>query len=253
MFRKRGGPHPEPMARNRRTNVRPLRRRTERGATLVEYALLVAVLAIPVGAGADVVFDSAKGKFTKTAAEVGVQGEEGKVTTTTEKPTTTTTTAPTTTTSTTTTTVKPTTTTTTTTVKPTTTTTVKPTTTTTVKSTTSSGSFSSPTVTTVDKGKKWQATSTLTVLDDKGTPIADADVKIKVRWLEVNSKGKETWKEDTIDGETGKGGTATVDSGSLNLTSNPKVTKVEFTLVEVDADDLKWDGKQVGISASAPA
>jgi hypothetical protein len=98
----------------------------------------------------------------------------------------------------------------------------------------------------------WRASTTLTVKDNLGSPVVGADVKVKVRTLVVDKNNKQSWKETTVSGTTGSGGSATIDSGSLKRSGSNRVIQVEFVLVDVDADDLNWDGTQAKVAANAP-
>lgn len=228
-------------------------RRSERGVTLVEYALVVAVFALPTIGAIQFTQNEAKDQFQEIGANVGRVDE----TTTTTEPdggtsttSTTTTTAPTTTTSTTTsttttstTTVKPTTTTTST----TTTTTAKPTTTTTVKPTTSAGTFGK--VTTVDNGSTWTASTTVTIRDNQGAVVKGAKVTVLIR-TKVNGK----WSERSVEVTTDASGNATITADKLDNSGKSKsqVTDVEFVLNDISASGLNWDKKTVTVSASNP-
>jgi Flp pilus assembly pilin Flp len=227
-------------------------RRNERAATLVEYALIVALVAIPSIAAVDFLADSARQEFSQSAGSVSRTGSSEEATTTSTPPstavpsTTTTTTPPASTTSTTTTSAPP----------PSTTTTVAPTTTSTTTTTAPpvatlvGGTFGA--VTTSTSGSNWSATTTLTVRNNLGLPVAGAAVSVRVRTLEVDNKGNQTWRESTVGGSTGSGGTATVSSGSLARTGNPKVTQVQFVLNGITAAGLSWDGTPATAGAAAP-
>jgi hypothetical protein len=82
--------------------------------------------------------------------------------------------------------------------------------------------------------------------------VADAQVKVKVRTLVVDNNNKQSWKETTVEGTTGSGGSATIDSGSLKRSGANRVIQVEFVLIDVDADDLDWDRTQATVGANAP-
>lgn len=224
--------------------------RSERGATIVEYALIVAVFLVPFAYTVSFLTDSGGGQIKKIST--GVARADLEATTTiadsanTTLATTTTTSTTTTTAPTTTTTVKPTTTTTT---APTTTTTVKPTTTT-VKATKSGGTMAQATAT--KSGNSWSATTTVTVTDDKGAPIVGAKVTVLVRTLQIDNKGKQTWVETTTTATSGAGGSIAVNAANLARTGNPFVDKVEFVLTDVQATGLTWDGNQATSSVSVP-
>jgi Flp pilus assembly pilin Flp len=228
------------------------RSRAERGATMVEYALIVAVFLVPLGYGVSFLMDSGSGQIEKVSTGVARSDLEASTTiedggTATTLATTTTTSTTTTTAPTTTTTVKPTTTTT----APTTTTTVKPTTTTTtVKATNSAGTMAQATAT--RSGNSWSATTTVTVKDDKGAAIVGAKVTVLVRTLQIDSKGKQTWVETTTTATSGAGGSIAVNATNLARTGNPYIDKVEFVLTDVQATGLTWDGNQAKTSVSVP-
>ena len=229
-------------------------RRSERGVTLVEYALVVAVFALPTIGAIQFTQNEAKDQFQEIGANVGRVDETTTTTepdggtsttstTTTTAPTTTTSTTTSTTTTSTTTTVKPTTTTTST----TTTTTAKPTTTTTVKPTESGGTFGK--VTTVDNGSTWTASTTVTIRDNQGAVVKGAKVTVLIR-TKVNGK----WSERSVEVTTDASGNATITADKLNNSGKSKsqVTDVEFELDDVSASGLEWDKDNVTVSASAP-
>ncbi|MFN7149271.1 MAG: Flp family type IVb pilin [Microthrixaceae bacterium] len=68
------GPRPEPTTTDPPTASPPVRRarrrRSERGASLVEYALLVAALAVPTVAALDLMRDSTAAKVDQTAEDM---------------------------------------------------------------------------------------------------------------------------------------------------------------------------------------
>jgi len=160
------------------------RRRAERAATLVEYALLVAVLAIPTISGLSYLTSGTKTKMTNVADNVAASrssdddedpgddggGSGGSSTTTTTTSTTTSTTTTTIATTTTTTTQKPTTTT-------TTTTTTIPQTTTTLPRATNAPATATATKT---SSKSWSATASTTVTTSDGSPVVGARVTLEI-------------------------------------------------------------------------
>jgi len=251
-------PHPEamPSLRNRTTTDRSSRLRTganERAATMVEYALIVALVLVPLGFGVQYLQGSADDQFHTVAngvaradLETATTVLDGATTSTTAAPTTTSTTTSTTTTSTTTT-VKPTTTTTTTTtIKPTTTTTSTTTTTTTPKATKSSSTMAQATATASSKSK-WQADTTVTIKDNLGVPVVGATVTVSVRTL-VNG----AWITTSTQAVTGPGGAVSVTASNLNRTGKDTVDQVQFVVTGVSAAGLTWDGTGSNSTVSKP-
>ncbi len=222
------------------------RPRAERGATLVEYALIVAVLVLPVAGGVQALQDSAKGHFQEQANGMKrpySSRVEVAAATTLPGPSTTTTVAPSTTTTTTT---VPTTT------VPTTTTTAAPvtTTTTTVQATTASATLSAPRTT--SGGSTWSIATDLTVRNNLGTAVGGASVSVTVRLLAVDNRGVGTWSESVASGTTGADGVAVIDSGTVRRTGNPYVGRIEIVVRSVTATGLVWNGAASTISATAP-
>ena len=229
------------------------RSRSERGATLVEYVLLISVFVIPASLGVQFMQNGAEAKIGHVAGGVAHADAENPTTTIDGAGTTTSTT---TTSTTTTTTVKPTTTTTT--VKPTTTTTtVKPTTTTstttttTVKASKSTGTISQATSTAQDKNL-WTSTTTITVKDNLGKPVVGATVTVKVRTLVVDKKGKQSWVETTEEGTTNSSGNVVVTVTDMARKATPYVDQIEFSVTAITYSGLTWDGKGITTSASRP-
>ena len=234
-------PHPEamPSLRNRTTTDRSSRLRTganERAATMVEYALIVALVLVPLGFGVQYLQGSADDQFHTVAngvaradLETATTVLDGATTSTTAAPTTTSTTTSTTTTSTTTT------------VKPTTTTT-----TTTPKATKSSSTMAQATATASSKSK-WQADTTVTIKDNLGVPVVGATVTVSVRTL-VNG----AWITTSTQAVTGPGGAVSVTASNLNRTGKDTVDQVQFVVTGVSAAGLTWDGTGSNSTVSKP-
>ena len=164
----------EPMKfdlRRRPESVDSGRSTRERGATLVEYSLLVALLAVPTIGAAEMMQDGATTKVNSTAAGISTKtipvvpttaGGGGSTTTTTVAPTTTTTAAP---------------------------------TTTTTKASGSASAWTAPTATSIGnkKDKRWTVSPSVTVLDNLGAKVAGASVTVTVTY-----KGREgRWQRDS--------------------------------------------------------
>ena len=67
--------HERPAAATRRSGARrALRRTSERGASLVEYALLVALIAVVMIGAVTLLGGTAKDTFTETNASLGAAG-----------------------------------------------------------------------------------------------------------------------------------------------------------------------------------
>lgn len=212
-------------------------RRGERGVTLVEYGLLIAAFALASLAGIDAVRTSASSAFAAQAAEMsdppagGSNGAPGPTTSTTAP-------APTTTASTTTTT---------TTTSTTTTTTTPPTTTTVPRATRSTAAWGSGTST--RDGNRWSASAQLTVTDDLGRPVSGAAVTLLVEYRTAAG----TWQAaDEVDGTTSSSGTLQVGSSDLRRTGQQAVSAIRYTVVEVDAGRLSWNGDRASVTLSAP-
>lgn len=198
------------------------RPRAERGATLVEYALIVAALVVPVAGGAQFLQDSAKGHFQEQAngmsrpysSRVEVAAETtlpGTSTTTTVAPSTTTTT---------------------------------------VRATTATATLSAPRTT--SGGSTWSIATDLTVRNNLGATVGGASVSVTVRLLAVDNRGDGTWSESVASGTTGADGVAVIDSGSVRRTGNPYVGRIEIVVRSVTASGLVWNGTAGTVSATAP-
>lgn len=252
----------------RRFRSRKLNRRagaSERATGAVEYALLIAVLAVPTAGAADYVGNNAKSLFETASAGIEDQGGlalEGSTTTTTPDggttttaPTTTTTAAPTTTTTSppTTTTTAPSTTTTT---SPPTTTTTAPSTTTTAAPTTTAppsagATFSDPTTHRHRGNRYWSARTTLSLRDAGGVAVPGAEVTITIRYLNDNRWNSEFWTEETVTVTTGLGGSINVSSDVVRRRGFTVVTYIEFVVTDVQADGMDWDGNATSVGVSS--
>lgn len=228
---------------------RGVRRRTERGATVVEYALIVAVLAVPSVAGIEALRDSAARATGDAAEEISSgyrpveQTEEPPPsvpstpdpTTTTPSPTapSPTTAAPTT--------------------APTTTgappTTVAPTTTVAPVATAAAGEWGSATVESL--GPRWRAMVPVTVLDDLGGPVADASVTLRIEVLRGG-----TWRSSGPDlsAVTPANGSLVVETGELQRSGPPssRVARVRISVVSLAAPGLDWSGGPAPAVVDAP-
>lgn len=216
-----------------------LLRRTERAATLVEYALLVAVFVVPASAGLSFMRDSAKSKMghvaeqvakspTTTTTEAGDGGGGGgSSTSTTAAPTstTTTTTAPTT----------------------TTTTTAPP-----VTSPPRVAKTTAPTLTTSKSGsgkkKRWQVDGSVKITDNTGAAVNGATVTFQVQ--EFDKYGNVT-ATTTVTATTSSSGNATLTVS--NLTSSDRTVKVTVTNVTGLPAGTTWNGSSTNAQANRPA
>ncbi len=219
---------------------RRLRRRGERAATLVEYALLVAVFVVPASAGLSFMRDSAKSKMGYVAAQVA----KSPTTTTTEagsggggggssSSTTSTTTAPSSTTSTTTSTT-------------TTTTTQPPVTVPKV------AQAASPTLSASkyweDGKKRWQVSGSVSISDDSGSPVNGAVVEIKIEEIDEDDMVTSTQFE-TITTDP-SGGASFLISG---LKKGDRRVRVTVTSVTGLPSGTTWNGDQPDSEANRPS
>lgn len=220
-----------------------LLRRTERAATLVEYALLVAVFVVPASAGLSFMRDSAKSKMGHVAEQVA----KSPTTTTTEAgdggggggSSTSTTAAPTSTTTTTT---------------PTTTTTSTPPTSTTVAKV---AKTTAPTLTTSKSGsggskrwksKRWKVDGSVKITDNTGAAVNGATVTFQVQ--EFDKYGNVT-ATTTVTATTSSSGNATLTVS--NLTSSDRTVKVTVTNVTGLPAGTTWNGSSTNAQANRPA
>lgn len=208
---------------------------SERGASMVEYTLLAVLLALASLAGIDALRTSGSAALAAQAAEMsdpparGASGAPGPTTTTAAPATTTSTT------------------TTTTTTTSTTTTTVPPTTTTAPRATRSTATWGSATST--RDGNRWSASARLTVTDDRGRPVSDAEVTVLIEYRTASG----TWREsDEVEGTTSSSGTLQVGSSDLRRTGPQTVGAIRYTVIEVDAERLSWNGDRASVTMSAP-
>ena len=195
----------------------------ERGTSLVEYALIWAMMGTSVTAAVEGTGAAFEAKFNEASAGIS-EGAEVATTTTASNGTTTTTEAPTTTTTesngTTTTTTTTTTTSTTTTAPPTTTTTAAPT--------------ANTTTNFVDKSNKNQdkAKIELTFRDDAGDKIGGLEVVIRFTYADG------TWEETTVTTDSSGGGNGKISVTRYNMTSG--MWDVAATIVSADKDGVSY-------------
>ena len=211
-------------------------RRTERGATLVEYALIVALVAVGTLGGIDAMQSGAQRATEQTASEISTRsvpsvpepdgdgGGDATTTTTTQPPTTTTTTTPTTTTTT------------------TTTTTIPP-------ASTMSASWGNATTQT-NGWSNWKALATLTVRDNRSQAVSGATVRIGVQYYRDGR-----WRDASdIPGSTNSNGQVTIDSGwyARNGGSSNRVDQIRFVVESVSKSGLTYTSGGVTTTLSRP-
>lgn len=219
-------------------------RRGQRGATLVEYVLLVSVLALATLGGLSIIEDGAEQATESTAErissrtipEVPPGGGDGgggdppptptssttSTTSTTAAPTTTTTTAaPTTTTSTTTTTAAP------------------------AKTLTVSWSDTS----TQSRYGEWRATGSLRFTDEKGQNVSGASATVRAEYLLF---GYPISSGDVSSGASNWSGRASVESSWISTGGWIPVTQVRFTVVSASAPGRDWDQDQASTTVTRP-
>jgi Flp pilus assembly pilin Flp len=208
----------------------PHRRSRERGASLPEYALLVAVFALATLAGIDALQSSASAAFRAQADELS-DGPTTSAPATTAPPST----APPTT-------ARPTTTTT-----STTTTTTSTTTTTIAAARTASATWGATSST--RSGSTWTAAATLSVTDDRGQPVRGAAVVVLVEYR----IGSGSWQQaDEIDASTTSSGTVALSTDGLARTGRNAVSSVRYTLVDLEPGSLRWSGASSSVTLAAP-
>lgn len=213
------------------------RSRGERGSGALEYTVLVAVLAVPTTASVQYLHDAGAQAMESAAVELGgTPPPDGKPTSTTEpgpgSTTTSTTTPPPNPTTTTTTTPRP---------NPTTTTTpAKP----------ASASFSDPSVREY-RNQRWSASTELSLETRDGSPVANAKVEVLVRYQ--SGKGSSArWDEERTTVETDDHGRVTIGSEKVRLKGAKAVSRMEFSVLDVDADGHEWDGWGTKVSVDSP-
>lgn len=222
--------------------------RTERGATLVEYAMIVAVFAVPAWAGISFLQSTAEAKMGHVATNVaspptttpaGSGGDGGGGATSTTASTTTTTAAPTTTTSTTTTTTQP----------PTTTTTRPPTTTTTSTTTTTTAPRkvnTSPSISVTNNKKKWNSTFSTTATDGSNKGISGATVTFEY-CFKTSANG--SWGScKTVTATTNSSGVA---SYSLTDIADSNVG-IRVTVKSITKSDTNYTVDSTPVTKDAP-
>src|SRR3954452_244636 len=214
----------------------------ERGTTLVEYALIVALVASVASVavkGVTAAVGSLLGDV-KHSIEVGQGGvETADPSTTTAPPTTQ---AP-----------PVTSTTTTTTTPPTTTTTTAPRTTTPTAPpgpTKTGATFGAVTTSTTSAG--WYFSTTVTVKGDNGAALANATVTVTLHYP-VNLLGRITYQDDTLTVTTDAQGKATVTDGPYGRIAGwNSTTQVAVTVSGVTSGTVPWDGTAATVTANAP-
>jgi len=220
----------------------------ERAASLVEYTLLVAILAVGTLGGLQAIAGGAEQATARTAGAIShrtVPTVPADGSTTTVAPPATTTTMP------------PTTTTappaTTTTAKPTTTTTTPPTTTTTTTTTTTPATTATAkwgSASAQKSGNQWRALATLTVSDSKSKPVSGAQVRVGVQY----SQGG-TWHDaPDLTAVTSSNGQINVDSGLYARAGNPssRVDQIRFVVKSVVAPGLTYTSGAVSTTLDKP-
>jgi Flp pilus assembly pilin Flp len=217
----------------------------QRGATFVEYALIVALVASVASVGVRGVTAVASAMFdnVKHSIEVGQGGVEVS-----DAPTTTTTT---------TTTIPPTTTT----LPPTTTTTTKPaTTTTTAPTTTTTTAPAGPTKTGATFGTSstsvnyngWYLATSVTVKGNNGAVLANATVTITLHYP-VNWFGSTSFTDTTVTVTTDAQGRATINAGPFGRTTYwGNTTQVQLTISGITSGSVPWDGTAASQTILAP-
>ena len=61
------------------------------------------------------------------------------------------------------------------------------------------------------------------------------------------------WREaDEVDGTTSSSGALRVSSADLARTGKSAVTAIRYTVIDVDAGRLDWNGEQASVTVSAP-
>jgi Flp pilus assembly pilin Flp len=217
--------------------------RHERAATLVEYVLLVALVALATLTGIGFLEDGAARATENTAAKISTRTIPtlppggGAATTTTMTPPPTTTTPPATTTT------RPPSTTTT--APPATTTTVRPPTTTQPSSTTAWGAPATNVEYTWIIPVRWKATVPLTVRNHQSAPMANATVRVNVEVLTSNG-----WSSvNSLELTSNSSGQVSLDSGMQGYFS---ATEIRFTIESVTAPGLTWNAANPSITVARP-
>ncbi len=196
--------------------------RPERAATLVEYVLLVAVLALGTLVGISFMQDGAEQATSNTAAKISTRtvpsvptgGGGGTLPTTT-------TTAP-----------------------PATTTTVTPTTTTTTTTPPAVVSTTWGATGKQTRSGEWKATANLTVTRGSGQPVSGATVTVRVEYA-VPFLGYRTSEE--LSATTSSAGSLRFESGWFPSGGWIPINSVRFTVVSVTAPSATWDGTQQSV------
>jgi Flp pilus assembly pilin Flp len=188
-------------------------RNDERGATLVEYALMVALVALVSLAAIDLLEGAARQSYDR--AEFSVGRGTSVTTTTKPKPPPTTT--------------KPVTTTTT---RPAATTTTRPAATTTTTAPRRSSAALVDVTTATSGWTRWTGSAVVRLTDTTGAAVAGARVQVRV------TAGGST---QTVTVTTDASGRATVDVGPYDWLFGG-ITSAELTVVGVDGGNVPWDG-----------
>jgi len=217
------------------------RRRGERGVSLVEYALLVALLAVPSIAGIQALQDG-MGDASQGAADRISDPTIPIVPSTTTQPPPPTTNSTTSTTSTTTTT-----TTTTTTIPPATTTTQPPTTTIPPPSQ-SVSTFGQVTTSTASNPTRWSAQTSVAIRNNANAPVPGATVVVGIEFR----KGG-TWSSGpNLTATTNATGTLLIDSGLYPSSGGSRADEIRFRVISVTAPGLTWQPNAQAPSALKP-
>lgn len=205
--------------------------RPQRGATIVEYSLLVAILAVGTLGAISFVQDSAKAKTEHSAEHISTRtiptpttaDDEGHLPTTTSTPPTTTTEPP----------PPP---------PPSSTTTEPPPPTPT--SATANWTGTSKDTRRRNGNDEWRANATIQVTDDLGNPVSGATVSVRISFRRGTS-----WQNvSTLSETTGSAGSLTVQSGYYRTSGTSRADEIRFSITSVSTPGLNYTGGQPIIS-----
>jgi Flp pilus assembly pilin Flp len=198
---------------------------TMRGATLVEYALIVAVVAMVTMTSIEAMRGHVGAILGALTRDIETSSYRRTPAGTTSVPPVATTAPPST-------------------AAPTT---IAPTTTTTTPATSGSADLANPTAT--SNGYTWTATSSVSLRDENGRPIADAVVTVTIRH-QVRSWFGTSWQETQVEVTTGGDGTAAIQAGPYWRLTTAEV-EIQVTGATLPGG-LTWDGQASSATAHAP-
>ncbi len=103
-------------------------------------------------------------------------------------------------------------------------------------------------------GGTWTTQATLTVRDNNGKPVANASVSLKIRFYERDQNNQAQWKEEVVQTRTGADGTIAISREYKAANGKGSVSKVEYNLEGAQLpNNLAWDQQRSSVAFTQPA